>query len=102
MTAMPISVPDWCRADAVCLACECPERDSQTGTERSVKMTIDDIFAERYGITPEGYYRQQLREGVAAAAALLEINRKVNDIWEREKHGGFYPVNESDLPEGFI
>lgn len=65
-------------------------------------MTIDDIFAERYGITPEGYYFQQLRKGADATAALLEINRKVNDIWEREKHGGFYPVNESDLPEGFI
>lgn len=65
-------------------------------------MTIDDIFAERYGITPEGYYRQRLRKGADATAALLEINRKVNDIWEREKHGGFYPVNESDLPEGFI
>lgn len=65
-------------------------------------MTIDEIFAERFGITPEGYYRQQLRKGADATAALLEINRKVNDIWEREKHGGFYPVNESDLPEGFI
>lgn len=65
-------------------------------------MTIDEIFAERYGITPEGFYRQQLREGADATAALLDINRKVNDIWEREKHGGFYPVNESDLPEGFI
>ena len=77
-------------------------RQHQPGTERSAKMTIDDIFAERYGITPEGYYRQELREGVAAAAALLDLNQKVNDIWECEKNGGFYPVNETDLPEGFI
>lgn len=65
-------------------------------------MTIDEIFAELYGITPEGYYRQQLRKGADAASTLLEINRKVNDIWECEKNGGFYPVDETDLPEGFI
>ncbi len=65
-------------------------------------MTIDEIFAERYGITPEGFYRQKLREGANAATALLEINRKVDDIWIHEKNGGFYPVNETDLPEGFI
>lgn len=65
-------------------------------------MTIDEIFAERFGITPEGYYHQQLRSGADAASTLLDINRKVNDIWDHEKNGGFYPVNESDLPEGFI
>lgn len=65
-------------------------------------MTIDEIFAERFGITPEGYYRQELRKGADAAIALLDINRKVNDIWEREKNGGFYPVDETDLPESFI
>lgn len=65
-------------------------------------MTIDDIFAEIYGITPDGYYKRELRKGADAASTLLEINRKVNDIWEREKNGGFYPVNETDLPEGFI
>ena len=65
-------------------------------------MTIDEIFAERYGITPEEYYRQELRKGADAANALLEINRKIKDIWECEKNGGFYPVNETDLPEGFI
>lgn len=65
-------------------------------------MTIDEIFAERFGIPPEGYYRQQLRKGADAAAALLDINHKINDIWECEKNGGFYPVNESDIPEGFI
>nr|DAX12986.1 MAG TPA: antitoxin [Inoviridae sp.] len=105
MTATPISVPDRCRANAVCLACECPERDRQTALarhERSAKLTIDDIYAEKYGITPEGYYRQQLREGVAAAAALRDLNQKVDDIWKCEKNGGFYPVDETDLPEGFI
>lgn len=105
MTATPISVPDRCRADAVCLACECPERDSQTALarhERSAKLTIDDIFAEKYGITPEGFYRQQLRKGADAATALLDINRKVDDIWKHEKNGGFYPVDETDLPESFI
>ncbi|WP_337934437.1 hypothetical protein [Jutongia sp.] len=65
-------------------------------------MTIDEIFAEKYGITPEGFYRQQLRKGADAATALLHLNQKVDDIWECEKNGGFYPVNESDLPEGFI
>lgn len=65
-------------------------------------MTIDDIFAERYGITPEGYYFQQLRKGADAAAALLDINRKVDDIWKHEKNGGFYPVDETDLLESFI
>lgn len=65
-------------------------------------MTIDEIFAEKYGITPEGFYHQQLREGVAAASALFEINQRVNDIWIHEKNGGIYPVNESDIPEGFI
>lgn len=65
-------------------------------------MTIDEIFAEQYGITPEGFYHQQLRSGVDAASTLLEINHKINDIWECEKNGGFYPVNETDLPEGFI
>lgn len=64
-------------------------------------MTIDEIFAEQYGITPEGYYRQELRKG-AAATTLLDINRKVNDIWIHEKNGGFYPVDENDIPEGFI
>ncbi len=65
-------------------------------------MTIDDIFAEKYGITPEGYYLQQLRLGADAASTLLDINRKVNDIWRCEKNGGFYPVDEDDIPEGFI
>lgn len=65
-------------------------------------MTIDEIFAEKYGITPEGFYRKQLRKGADAATALLHLNQKVDDIWECEKNGGFYPVNESDLPEGFI
>lgn len=65
-------------------------------------MTIDEIFAEKYGITPEGFYHQQLREGADAASTLLEINHKINDIWECEKNGGFDPVNETDLPEGFI
>lgn len=65
-------------------------------------MKIDEIFAEKYGITPEEFYRQKLREGSDAAAALLEITRRVNDIWDHEKNGGFYPVNESDIPEGFI
>lgn len=65
-------------------------------------MTIDEIFAERYGITPEGFYRQQLREGADAASTLLKINQRVDDIWKHEKNGGFYPVNETDLPEGSI
>lgn len=65
-------------------------------------MTIDEIFAELYGITPEGYYRQQLRKGADVTAVLLDINHKINDIWEYEKNGGFYPVNDSDLPESFI
>lgn len=65
-------------------------------------MTIDEIFAELYGITPEGYYRQQLQKGADAASTLLDINRKIKDIWECEKNGGFYPVNETDIPEGFI
>ena len=65
-------------------------------------MTIDEIFAERFGITPEGYYREELRKGADAATVLLDINRKVNDIWKHEKSGGFYPVNETDLPDGFI
>lgn len=65
-------------------------------------MTIDEIFAERYGITPEGFYRQQLREGADAASTLLKINQRVDDIWRREKDGGFYPVDETDLPEDFI
>lgn len=65
-------------------------------------MTIDEIFEARYGITPEGFYHQQLRSGADAASTLLEINRKVNDIWIREKNGGFYPVDENDIPEGFI
>lgn len=102
---MPISVPDRCQVNAVCLACECPERDSQTALtwhERSAKLTIDEIFAEQYGITPEGYYRQELRKGADVATALLDINRKINDIWECEKNGGFYPVDSEDIPEGFI
>lgn len=65
-------------------------------------MTIDEIFAERFGITPEGYYRQELRKGADAATALLEINQRVEDIWDHEKNGGFYPVDENDIPEGFI
>lgn len=65
-------------------------------------MTIDEIFAEQYGITPEGFYKRELRKGADAAIALLDINRKVNDIWEREKSGGFYPVDSEDIPEGFI
>lgn len=65
-------------------------------------MTIDEIFAEQYGITPEGYYRQELRKGADAVTTLLDINRKVNDIWIHEKNGGFYPVDENDIPEGFI
>lgn len=65
-------------------------------------MTIDEIFAERFGITPEGYYRQQLRKGADAASTLLEINQRVNDIWIHEKNGGFYPVDEDDIPESFI
>lgn len=65
-------------------------------------MTIDEIFAEQYGITPEGFYKRELRKGADAAIALLDINRKVNDIWECEKNGSFYPVNETDLSEGFI
>lgn len=65
-------------------------------------MTIDEIFAERFGITPEGYYFQQLREGADAAAALRDLNQKVDDIWKCEKNGGFYPVDENDIPEGFI
>ncbi len=65
-------------------------------------MTIDEIFAERYGITPEGFYRQQLREGADAASTLLKINQRVDDIWRHEKNGGFYPVDETDLPEDFI
>ena len=65
-------------------------------------MTIDEIFAERYGITPEGFYRQQLREGADAASTLLKINQRVDDIWKHEKNGGFYPVNETDFPESFI
>ena len=65
-------------------------------------MTIDEIFAEQYGITPEGYYRQELRKGADVATALLDINRKINDIWECEKNGGFYPVDSEDIPEGFI
>ena len=65
-------------------------------------MTIDEIFAERYGITPEGYYHQQLRSGADVESTLLEINRKVDDIWKYEKNGGFYPVDENDIPEGFI
>lgn len=59
-------------------------------------------FAERFGITPEGYYRQELRKGADAATALLEINQRVEDIWDHEKNGGFYPVDENDIPEGFI
>lgn len=65
-------------------------------------MTIDEIFAERFGIAPEGYYRQQLQKGADAASTLLDINRKIKDIWECEKNGGFYPVNETDIPDGFI
>lgn len=65
-------------------------------------MTIDEIFAERYGITPEGFYRQQLREGADAASTLLKMNQRVDDIWRHEKNGGFYPVDETDLPEDFI
>ena len=65
-------------------------------------MTIDEIFAERFGITPEGYYRQQLRKGADAASTLLEINQRVNDIWIHEKNGGFFPVDEDDIPESFI
>lgn len=65
-------------------------------------MTIDEIFAERYGITPEGFYRRQLREGADAASTLLKINQRVDDIWRHEKNGGFYPVDETDLPEDFI
>ena len=65
-------------------------------------MTIDEIFAERFGITPEGYYRQEFRKGADAATALLEINQRVEDIWDHEKNGGFYPVDENDIPEGFI
>lgn len=65
-------------------------------------MTIDEIFAEQYGITPEGFYKRELRKGADAASTLLEINQRVNDIWIHEKNGGFYPVDETDLPEGFI
>lgn len=65
-------------------------------------MTIDEIFSERYGFSPEGYYCKRLRDGTDAQAALREINEKIAFIWDHEKHGGFYPVNETDLPEGFI
>lgn len=47
-------------------------------------------------------YRQQLREGADAASTLLKINQRVDDIWRHEKNGGFYPVDETDLPEDFI
>ena len=76
--------------------------DSPRRYAEVIELTIDEIFAEKYGITPEGYYRQELRKGADAATVLLDINRKVNDIWKHEKGGGFYPVNETDLPDGFI
>lgn len=65
-------------------------------------MTIDDIFADIYGIPPDGYYKRELRSGADAASTLLDINRKIKDIWDHEKKGGFYSVDENDIPEGFI
>lgn len=42
------------------------------------------------------------QELLVVESTLLEINRKVDDIWKYEKNGGFYPVDEDDIPEGFI
>lgn len=52
-------------------------------------MTIDDIFADIYGIPPDGYYKRELRKGADAGQVLEEINKKVGEIWQHEKNGGF-------------
>lgn len=61
-------------------------------------MTIDDIFADIYGIPPDGYYERELRKGADAGQVLEEINKKVGEIWQHEKNGGFYPVDQNEIP----
>lgn len=65
-------------------------------------MTIEDIFFNLYGFYPDAYYLHLLRNGEDADKALQDIDKKINDIWRCEKNGGFYPVDEDDIPESFI